>query len=193
MPDDDHDDMDHGREHDPLARALRALPLEAPPPGGFARLEATLAARRRRAHLVRGFALAASLAAIAILPLALLSRREAPPPQSPAVAAVDAAPESAEAATQRELIARNQELEAWVRAQDEPFDGASAYASAGLEDLIGVLDAELAGTHDRARADALWRQRLGLLEELASVRSGGVARYATNDDAGLVPASYRLD
>ena len=192
MPDDEHDDMNH--RHDDIARALRALPLESPQPGGFARIEAALAARRRRALLVRGFALAASLAAIAIVPLVLLSRGGTPPAETPALAVADEpAPETAEVATRRALIAQNQELEAWVRAQDEPFDGASAYASAGLEDLIGVLDAELARTQDHAREDTLWRQRLGLLEELASVRSGGVARYATNDDAGLVPASYRLD
>ena len=192
MPDDEHDDMNQG--HDSLARAMRELPLESPQPGGFARIEATLAARRRRAHLVRGFALAASLAAIAIVPLVLLSRGgDAPPAEQPVASATETAPESQEVATRRALIAQNQELEAWVRAQDEPFDGASAYASAGLEDLIGMLDAELARTKDHAREDSLWRQRLGLLEELASVRSGGVARYATNDDAGLVPASYRLD
>ena len=179
------------RGSDSLAAALAALPLESPPPGGFARIEATLAKRRARAHLVRGLALAASLAAIALVPLVLLSGRDAPAPATVTAVATPAGTQ-AEAGTRLALIEQNQQLEAWVRAQDEPFDGATAYASAELEDLIGMLDVQLSATHDEAAADALWRQRLGLLNELASVRSEGVTRLAAND-AGLVPASYQID
>ena len=184
MPDDD-----VMRESNSLAAALAALPLEDPAPGGYARIEATLAKRRSRTRLVRGLALAASLAAIAVIPLALLTGR-VPSDAERAPIAATAAPSGP--TTQVALIEQTELLEAWVRAQDEPFDGATAYASAELEDLIGMLDVELAGTRDPAAQDALWRQRLGLLSELASVRSQGVTRLATND-AALVPAAYRID
>lgn len=177
------------REPDSLAAALAALRLESPAPGGFARIEATLAKRRTRARLVRGLALAASLAAIAVVPFALRSDRTATAPEAPTPIAAETTPERP---TRLALIEQNQQLEAWVRAQDEPFDGATASAAAELEDLIGMLDVELAATRDRDAQDALWRQRLGLLSELASVRSQGVTRLATND-AALVPAAYRID
>jgi hypothetical protein len=186
MPD---DEVLHG--HDPLAAALAALPLESPAPGGFARIEATLARRRARAHLVRGLALAASLAAIALLPIVLLRDRPAPDVErAPTIAA--GAETAVDPATRLALIEQNQQLEAWVQAQGEPFDGATAYASAELEDLIGMLDVQLSMTQDAAAEDALWRQRLGLLGELASIRSAGVARLATNE-AALVPATYQID
>ncbi|HVF36025.1 MAG TPA: hypothetical protein VND91_11940 [Candidatus Saccharimonadia bacterium] len=177
------------RESSSLAAALAALPLEDPAPGGFARIEATLAKRRTRTRVVHGLALAASLAAIAVIPFALLSDR-APSDVENAPIAATSAPSAP--TTQGALIEQNELLEAWVRAQDEPFDGATAYASAELEDLIGMLDVELAATRDVESQDALWRQRLGLLSELASVRSQGVTRLATND-AALVPAAYRID
>ena len=139
MPDDD-----VMRGPDSLAAALAALPLETPAEGGFARLAATLERRRRRAMVVRGFALAASLAAIALVPLALMRGGEVAAPPATPVAATPAATAGTPAEAQRAaLIEQNEQLEAWVRAQDEPYDGASAYASAELEDLIGVIDAEL--------------------------------------------------
>src|SRR5687768_16245987 len=184
----DHDVM---REPDSLAAALAALPLETPDPGGFARIEATLARRRARAHLVRGLALAASLAAIALVPIVMLRDRSAAPTETlPAIATTTEA--ARDPATRLALIEQNQQLEAWVQAQDEPFDGATAYASAELEDLIGMLDVQLSATHDAAAEDTLWRQRLDLLNELASVRSEGVTRLATNESA-LVPSAYQID
>ncbi len=187
MPDED----DIMRESSSLAAALAALPLETPAPGGFARVEASLARRRARRRLVGVFALAASLAVVALVPLALVRRSAAPEIVPPVVATRDADAD-ADADALRALIEQNQQLEAYVRAQDEPYDGATAYASAGLEDLIGLVDGELAATDDRSAQDSLWRQRRALLTELVSVRSQGVTRLATND-AALLPASWRLD
>ena len=189
MPDDE-----FMRGPDSLAAALAALPLETPDAGGFARLRESIERRRRRARLVRGLALAASLAAIALVPVVLMQQRgdvSVPDAEHVASASVTATGSPVDA-RRSALIEQNEQLEAWVRAQDEPFDGASAYASAELEDLIGALDAELTANHDDTREDALWRQRLALLDELARVRSAGVTRLATND-AGFVRASYQID
>jgi hypothetical protein len=95
------------------------------------------------------------------------------------------------------LIARNQQLEEALRRADArgmPLDGASALASAEIEDLIGMVDLELSYADDRDNARALWRQRLDLMQQLADVRQRGSAPYATPSDAyGMQPAAYVID
>jgi len=95
------------------------------------------------------------------------------------------------------LIARNQELQAMLRGfdmQSAPMDGEAALASARLEDLIAMLDVELGDAPAPVEAQALWQQRLVLLQELASVRQQGQAAVAQQGDgAGLQPASWVVD
>jgi hypothetical protein len=182
-----------------LADALAALPLAGPSESTWPRIEATLAARlarRRRATRWR-YGLAAALALFALAPaleLALTDRATAPP--APADVAATADPRDA-------LIERSQALEASLAAYDEPVDAGSAFAAAELEDLIGMVDVQLSATDDPRHAQVLWRQRLALVEELATIRARGRYRLATIDGlatndgpaprAELLPASYVID
>lgn len=207
MPDIDlNDDRDDAERS--VSLALTQLPLLAPPSDQFARIAIGIAQRQRRRsqRRIAFFAIAAALALAAVLPFAL---RQASAPTiaqpGPATNAGDSiAADSTNAATNPDatassttspsddLIARNQWLEAMVRAQGEPMDAASAYASAELEDLIGMVDVQLSATEEPQRQAALWEQRLSLMQELASVRTQSMA-VVRNEEPGFLPASYQID
>jgi hypothetical protein len=176
-----------------FAQVLAQLPAPAAPADGWLRLQATLAARRRRNRLRGGVPLAAA----ALLALALLPQwqGQAPPATAEPAAAIDAAPAPGASALDQ-AIAANQALEIALRGAARPalLDGRSALASAELEDLIGMLDLQLSDTPDDARASALWRQRALLLEELAGLRTGaGVGFAELQDRPGLVPSNYTIN
>lgn len=180
-----------------LASALAAMPTLAPPASQWARVAIEMQ-RRKRARALRrslAFATAAVLAAACVLPF-VPRERGAADPSSVAVASAatePAASASLPASEDTDLIARNQWLEAMARAQGDPLDAGSAYASAEIEDLIGMVDVALSGASEPGRRTALWQQRLTLMQELVSVRTQGLAVVSPNEGAGLVPASYQID
>lgn len=202
MPDDERIPMiDPERE---LGAALRALPMPAPERSEWPRLAATLASRRRTpARRFRpAFAAAAAVALAAVLVPYVL--RQAPPAGvTPGIA--DANPTVADArdaddlrAATLGLIARNQALESWLRAAGEPLDAGAAFASAELQDLIGMVDVQLSVADDPQRAQTLWRERLDLMQQLAEVRRGGRDRLIADGSgdghrSGFVNAAYRID
>lgn len=66
-------------------------------------------------------------------------------------------------------------IEEWLRslrADETPLDGRSLMAATEIEDMIGLVDLQLAtGSDAGADAPALWRTRVELLRELAAVRT----------------------
>ncbi|MCQ4167748.1 hypothetical protein NM961_23855, partial [Tahibacter sp. P2K] len=153
-------------------------------PPAHPRRDRRAAARRRRFAV----ALAAGLGLFALL----LMLPSGNPPQTPANVAVTPAPESAPANvaatpvsaspaaadSRTELAALRGEsarIEEWLRslrADETPLDGRSLMAATEIEDMIGLVDLQLAAGSDAgADAPALWRTRVELLRELAAVRT----------------------
>jgi hypothetical protein len=175
--------------HDPaLTAALRALPQASPEPDLWPGLAQALASSRRapRRHRVVALALAASVAAVALLlPRTSLLERE---PATPATAAASAAPAGPDDRGEEEIASlhqRSQTLERWIAgvSANAPQDGRNLMAAVELEDLIGLVDLQLGATRGPADALPLWRQRVALLEDLATVRAQAFAVAARDPDA----------
>jgi hypothetical protein len=182
----------HGADETSLAAALRALPAPTPPRSAWPDLAQRLAARRRAAQRRwLGFGLAAGVSLAVCVGLIWRSDDRVPPPTLAQHSS------ATQASAEDMLIARNRQLEEALRRADArglPLDGASALASAEIEDLIGMVDLELSQVHGRDDADALWQQRLDLMQQLAEVRQRGSAGYATEPNAyGMQPAAYVID
>lgn len=173
-----------------LAAALAALPLAAPVQPAWPQLAAAFEQRTRRKRQAR-FAMA--FAAAAVLALAVGLGRMQLAQEAPGAGRAVATTADA---TTTNLIARNVEMQAMLRGFDTrtvPLDGEAALASARLEDLIAMLDLEL-GEAGPDEAQALWSQRLVLLQELATVRQQGQAAVAQQGDASAIsPASWVVD
>jgi len=173
-----------------LAEALRALPLAAPPRDVWQTLAAELAPQVRRPAR-RRFAVPAAIAAgvLAIAALLLTQTRERPAPQIATVAPASASSvangtNAANGTSVRNVAApdpeaqltalesRSQQLERWLsetRAAAAPLPGQDLAAAAEIEDLIGLVDVELAAA-PRKDAMPLWRYRVNLLEDLTALR-----------------------
>ena len=177
-----------------LASALRALPDAAPQPDLWPGLARTLAARRR--PRIWRYALPAALAAGVLV--ALLLPRAVTPPPTPVVNASPApprAPDASAPAAGDELDAlrtRSQTLERWVAAvaAHAPQSSRDLMAAVEVEDLIGLVDVQLGATRDRADALPLWRQRVALLEDLATIRGSAFAIAASDIGANSIDASF---
>ena len=181
-------DILHMTDDPALAAALRALPQAAPEPDLWPQLAQALAASRRapRRRRMVALALAASVAAVALLlPRTSLVERE---PATPATAATNATPAGADDPGVDEIASlhqRSQTLERWIAgvSAHAPQDGRNLMAAVELEDLIGLVDLQLGATRGPADALPLWRQRVALLEDLATVRAQAFAVAARNTDA----------
>ncbi|MDE1961773.1 MAG: hypothetical protein KGH80_09240, partial [Xanthomonadaceae bacterium] len=168
-----------------LGRALRTLPLATPPDNGWAALCEELQRSRRAPSRWRRYALPAALAAT-LAGAFVLSR--APQTSVPATLARVAASSSTNgAATEQihnaqnaasridqlaQLQQRSQALERWLRQTGDdaaPLQGQDLAAAAEIENLIGLVDVELAAPR-QTQAQALWQRRVGLLEDLAALR-----------------------
>lgn len=169
-----------------LREALRALPLATPNASVLPALKERLARRRRTRARSRWLPLAAAAAACA-LALSPLLRQGAPqPPETRAAVDPDLAA----------LIAQNQVYESALHSAvfaGRAQSARTALAGAEIEDLIGMLDLELAATGDQAQARDLWRQRVALMQELAAVRAGGLPERMTADNAAMQAANWQLN
>lgn len=175
-----------------LAAALRGLPDAAAQPDLWPELARTLE-RRRRPRVWRyaiPTALAAGLALALLLPRGGLQPTQ--PEPSPALANTTSVPAAATqapapAAAPDELDnlhQRSQTLERWIAAvaARAPQDSRDLMAAVEVEDLIGFVDVQLGAAHSHDDALPLWRQRVALLEDLATIRGSAYA-IAANDDA----------
>lgn len=162
-----------------LSERLAALPLETPPAAGWSELRARLAQptapRRPRRSSPWWLALAAGLAAV----LALPQWQRAPLPQAQPPAATVAAAPGVTA-----LVRRSQALEAEIRslraAGVELADVQYEWERA-IESDLALVDVGLAAD---SHTEALWRERVRLLEEL---------RTASQMDTGPLLLQARLD
>ncbi len=177
-----------------LAAALRGLPDAAPQPDLWPGLAHALARRRRRRtwrHTIP-LALAAAIALALLWPQATV--RQTPPPQSDAqIAAVTTATTEGrrDADELTALHGRSRALERWVAAvaAHAPQDSRDLMAAVEVEDLIGLVDVQLGAVRANAEALPLWRQRVALLEDLATIRGNAYA-IAANDDGTIRNARF---
>src|SRR5690606_36532121 len=148
------------------ADAFAALPLEAPPRGGWETLAARLGARRHaRAPL---WLAAATVALLAIaLPWLVLRPVEEAPASGPEVA--HAAEDPMEA-----LLAESARLETLLAAaRDDRFgSGAELALSGEIESRLATIDAALRQPGlSREQRHALWQERVAGLHTLAGIES----------------------
>lgn len=193
------DSLNPSFEH-ALAQSLRALPDAGPLPDLWPALAAAVRRRRR----VRAWKIALPSALAAAIALAVWLPRP-PVHEAPISAAyprdalaadawqAPAFPATAAAATPDELHGlhrRSQSLERWITAfaANAPQSARELMAAVEVEDLIGLIDLQLGATRDDADALPLWRQRVALLEDLATIRGSAFA-IAANDAGALGAAS----
>lgn len=174
--------------------AFSALPLEAPPPGGWEALSARLDARRpapatsRPARPARWTRWAAGMAAAAVA-FTLVSPWRSMPEQAP-----EAAPEPVATVGQESLerlYAESAQLESLLAAaRDERVSSATAALLADtLEARLAAIDAALAQPDlDRKTQAALWEQRVEGLRALTGFESNRrwLVAQGTRYDAALV-------
>jgi hypothetical protein len=175
-----------------LGDALRALPQAMPPVDLWPELAHRLGAKPARSRS-RRFALPAALAASLLFALLWSRSGMHDPPPANAVAEQASVPGNAVSSTPEteldRLRARSQGLERWLAATSaqSPQDGRSLMAAAEVEDLVSLVDVQLSVAHNETDTLPLWRQRVGLLEDLTVIRSTPYALAAdiTNTGASM--------
>lgn len=197
----DRDDTLNMQPQFALADALRALPDAAAPADLWPAITHTLARRQQRARAWRRALPAALAAAVALAVLLPPLARRAPAPSfstAQGAAATSASQPAAMPAPGAEaelggLRERSQTLERWVAAVSAraPQDSRDLMAAVEIEDLIGLVDVQLGASRNHADALPLWRQRVALLEDLATVRGSAFAIAAT-DNLGMPAADPSL-
>jgi len=181
-----------------LAEALRALPLQAPERSAWPDLAAKLGAQRSddgrktgTAERFRRFVVPAALAAALALVFVATYQQRNPQATHPATTTATVAPAAAsslandvhndnvhnaananEAVQLAALQKHSQDLERWLRETGTaaaPLQGADLAAATEIENLIGLVDVELAAPRETQDA-TLWRRRVDLLEDLSALR-----------------------
>jgi hypothetical protein len=185
-----------------LRAALCALPDAAPQPDLWPDLARALAQRRRPQvwRYVVPAALAAGLALAMLLPRGTL--QHVPSEATSTIAVATPLPNPATASERKPAIPdeldtlhqRSQTLERWIAAvaARAPQDSRDLMAAVEVEDLIGFVDVQLGAAHDRTQALPLWRQRVALLEDLATIRGSAYA-IAANDDGATGDSATSLN
>lgn len=190
-----HAPLPPSEDHRDLAAALRALPLESPAHPAWpalaeaARRSGAIAPKPRRWR--PAWAVAAATAALAVAIGWLVPRGVDVPIEGAPVRIADTT--DADARLVADLVARNQALERALRESGDAFAIDAGYAMAGsqVEELIAAIDGQLATDPDPRSAEVLWRVRLGLLQELSSLRSGGNETLMAGTDGVIaVPADF---
>jgi hypothetical protein len=170
-----------------LGDALRALPQQAPDGDVWSQLAAEIAPARTRRNAWPFFAAAAAVL-IAIAAMLILPHH---PPATDAHVATsndtsantngnaNVATTATDTSNHAQLIAlqsRSRELEQWLHqtaGAAAPLPGSDLAAAMEIENLIGVVDLQLAAPdqNDGGRdEEKLWHRRVNLLEDLTALR-----------------------
>jgi hypothetical protein len=164
---------DDGAADDDTSQPARNVVTHATARAGERRVHARTP---RRPWLVAGIAAALALAAIVLVPANTVDRTTSTPTSQPNTGSIT--PPSANAAAANELAELRSEssrIEEWLRtlkADETPLDGRSLMAATEIEDMIGLIDLQLAAGNDTGSdTQALWRGRVELLRDLATVRT----------------------
>jgi hypothetical protein len=164
--------------------AFAALPPEAPPADGWARVAARLPARRSRWPL--HLATAAALLLAVALPWRLVNQQAGDAPSAPDAAATAPALAS--------LHAESARLEYVLQlARDETVSSGAAAAMAGeLDARLAAIDAELRQPGlAHARQLDLWRERVQALQSIVSFES--TRRWLAAQGEGYDDALVQVD
>jgi hypothetical protein len=196
-----------------LGEALRALPLASPGRDTWPALAAQLApAAARRRHGQRSLLAVAAACLLAVAAAFLLHRKPVQRQPVATVAPIAASSTAngtnvAEAANMTnatntqsrqddgELVAaqaRSQSLERWLRdtrKSASPLPGQDLAAATEIENMIGLVDVELAAATPAGELP-LWRRRVALLEDLTALR---YSNYRLAETAAAMPATNTLN
>ena len=168
-----------------LSRALQSLPPLSPPEDGWQRLSRSLDARaarpRRRARLIGGMALAASVLLAVLLLRPMLG-------SAPAPTAVTAGDDTVAGLMQQSQALEQQLVR--LKAEAGVWDGALARDSARLQRDVALLDLQISDVAfnpqaDRRAAEVLWQHRVGLLNQLVSAHAAPTLVRSTASPAAL--------
>lgn len=181
-----------------LSAALRALPQSAPQPDLWPELARALDHKRRPRvwRYVLPAALAAGVALALLIPRS--PTRDSEAPRVASVPATTSAPDTRNVTAPapgneiEQLHERSQMLERWIAAvaARAPQDSRDLMAAVEVEDLIGLVDVQLGGVRGETDALPLWRRRVALLQDLASIRGSAFAAAESMPGLGRdVPAS----
>jgi hypothetical protein len=113
------------------------------------------------------------------------------PPAASSVVNGTATRQTSDAAALAQLQQRSRALERWLRQTRHdaaPLPGQDLAAAAEIENLIGLVDVELAAPR-QTHALALWQRRVGLLEDLTALRYSNY-RLAAGD---RIATSMQID
>ncbi len=181
-----------------LASALRGLAQVQPETSLWPVLEASLLQQHKPARTRSSYVLPAALAASIVLLALSFVWRAANAPQDASATQSDvalnptpSAPKAADAMTQIDALRQQSEvLESWLSAARNSNSSArDLLASSEIEDMIGLVDVQLAASAELTDALPLWRQRIALLQDLAALRYTGASLAANGVSGETIPAS----
>ena len=157
----------------PIAEALRALPLEAPPRSAWPGIAAAAKLDQPRRPIVNRWPYAFATAAALALALLLPVPGDVPGGETDAIA-TDAAGDTTTPVDLPALMQESARLERLIAAvNDDPLQPADALVlGLAFEDELAGIDAALA-TAPRGSRDAqeLWQQRIDILSRYAELQS----------------------
>ncbi len=192
----DRDDTMNTNPDRTLAAALRALPGAVPQPDLWPDLARTLDKRRapRAWRYTLPVALAAGIALALLLPRVATHEPRLPMTTNTTSATTVPVSATADGNELSNLHQRSQTLERWIAAVSAhaPQNSRDLMAAVEVEDLIGLVDVQLGATRNNTDALPLWRQRVALLEDLATIRGSAFA-IAANDDGAAHSAPVSLN
>lgn len=126
----------------------------------------------RRLWLGAGVAAALALAAVTLAPTTTIERTADGPAVRPDHATAGTPPPVDDLAALRGESSRIEEWLRTLKADETPLDGRSLMAATEIEDMIGLIDLQLAAGNDASNdTRTLWRERVELLRDLATVRT----------------------
>lgn len=168
MPENDRSELISNSERS-LAEALRSQPLLAPEHSAWPAIQASLHKRIPRKNIFWGSIVSAfALFAVTVISLKLLY------PPAPDIKHQPLA----------ELIRHSQQLETELKnleAEIPLYDATTAVAITELEDMIALVDLQLAGpVAEQGQTQTLWQQRVNLMQTISDLQTQQIRTVSYN-------------